>query len=160
MSQHKIYTFLLTADLGAAEAWYTELFGRGPDNRPISTLVQWELFNQAGVGIATDDEIEGWGAILLIVDAVAAEWERLRGVGIMLGEDIPAAVAELSVGLAKVSHSKVESGQAVMRLPSCHPDLLAICRKLLSASRVKYPRPTSHGPLLEISSGVEGIARL
>lgn len=50
MSQDKIYTFLLTADLGAAEAWYTKLFGRGPDNRPMSTLVQWELFNQAGVG--------------------------------------------------------------------------------------------------------------
>lgn len=57
MSQHKIYTFLLTADLGAAEAWYTKLFGRGPDNRPMGTLVQWELFNQAGVGISTDDEI-------------------------------------------------------------------------------------------------------
>lgn len=66
MSQHKIYTFLLTANLGAAEAWYTKLFGRGPDNRPMGTLIQWELFDQAGVGISTDEEIAGRGAIFLL----------------------------------------------------------------------------------------------
>lgn len=96
MSQHKIYTFLLTADLGAAEAWYTKLFGRGPDNRPMSTLVQWELFSQAGVGISTDDEIAGRGAIFLVIDDVAAERERLRGVEIMLGDDIPGDYSTLA----------------------------------------------------------------
>lgn len=96
MSQHKIYTFLLTADLGAAEAWYTKLFGRGPDNRPMGTLVQWELFSQAGVGISTDNEIVGRGAIFLIVDDVAAEREWLRGVGIMLGDDIPGDYSTLA----------------------------------------------------------------
>ncbi len=88
--------FLLTADLGAAEAWYTKLFGRGPDTRPMSTLVQWELFNQAGVGISTDDEIAGRGAIFLIIDDVAAERERLRHVGIMLGDDIPGDYSTLA----------------------------------------------------------------
>ncbi|WP_247880609.1 hypothetical protein [Ochrobactrum sp. Q0168] len=52
------------ADLGAAEAWYTKLFGRG--------------------------------AIFLIVDDVAAERERLRGVGIMLGDDIPGDYSTLA----------------------------------------------------------------
>ncbi|MDH7785453.1 hypothetical protein QBD01_001471 [Ochrobactrum sp. 19YEA23] len=54
----------------------------------MRTLVQWDLFSQAGVGISTDDEIAGQGAIFLIVDDVAAERERLRDVGIMLGDDI------------------------------------------------------------------------
>ncbi|MHC5234372.1 VOC family protein [Brucella sp. LJL56] len=80
---------MLTADLGAAEAWYTKLFGRGPDNRPMGTLVQWELFNQAGGGISTDNEIAGRGTIFLIVDDVASEREQLRDVGIMLGDDMP-----------------------------------------------------------------------
>ncbi len=88
MSLHKIYTFLLVADLGAAEAWYTKLFGRGPDNKPMDTLVQWEPFDQAGVGLSTDDEIASRGAIFLVVDDVAAERHRLRRLGIMLGEDI------------------------------------------------------------------------
>lgn len=88
MSPHKIYTFLLTADLAAAEDWYTKLFGRGPDNRPMNTLVQWELFDQAGVGLSTDDEIASRGAMFLIVDDVAAERRRLQSLGIVLGEDI------------------------------------------------------------------------
>src|SRR5690606_13366081 len=45
MKLQKIYAALLTADLAAAEGWYTKLLGRGPDNRPMDTLVQWELFD-------------------------------------------------------------------------------------------------------------------
>ena len=59
MNLQKIYTALLTADLAAAEGWYTKLLGRGPDNRPMDTLVQWELFDQCGVAFSTDDEIAG-----------------------------------------------------------------------------------------------------
>jgi hypothetical protein len=44
MRLQKIYTALLTADLAVAERWYTKLIGRGPDSRPMDTLVQWELF--------------------------------------------------------------------------------------------------------------------
>jgi hypothetical protein len=48
MKLQKIYTALLTADLAAAEGWYTKMLGRGPDYRPMDTLVQWELFDQGG----------------------------------------------------------------------------------------------------------------
>ncbi len=40
MNLQKIYTSLLTADLVAAERWYTNLLGRRPDHRPMDTLVQ------------------------------------------------------------------------------------------------------------------------
>ena len=49
MNLQTIYTALLTAELAAAERWYTKLLGRGPDNRPMDSLVQWELFDQAGL---------------------------------------------------------------------------------------------------------------
>jgi catechol 2,3-dioxygenase-like lactoylglutathione lyase family enzyme len=88
MKLRKIYASLLTADLAAAEAWYTNLLGRGPDNRPMDTLVQWELFDHAALALSPDDEIAGKGAVFLYVDDVAAERRRLQGLGIALGDDI------------------------------------------------------------------------
>jgi catechol 2,3-dioxygenase-like lactoylglutathione lyase family enzyme len=88
MNPQKIYTALLTSDLSAAEGWYTKLLGRAPDYRPMNTLVQWELFDQGGLALSTDDEIAGKGVMFLVVDDVAAERRRLRSLGIMLGDDI------------------------------------------------------------------------
>jgi catechol 2,3-dioxygenase-like lactoylglutathione lyase family enzyme len=88
MNLQKIYTVFLTADLAAAESWYTKLLGRGPDHRPMDTMVQWELFDQGGVALSTDDEIAGRGVMFIVVDDVAAERRRLRGLGIVLGDDI------------------------------------------------------------------------
>jgi catechol 2,3-dioxygenase-like lactoylglutathione lyase family enzyme len=88
MNPQKMYSALLTSDLAAAEGWYTKLLGRGPDNRPMETLVQWELFDQAGLALSTDDEIAGNGVMFLYVDDVAAERRRLQALGIVLGDDI------------------------------------------------------------------------
>ncbi|HKQ95451.1 MAG TPA: VOC family protein [Aestuariivirgaceae bacterium] len=87
MKLQKIYASLLTADLAAAERWYTKLLGRKPDHRPMDTLVQWELFDQGGLMLSTSDEIAGRGVAFLYVDDVAAERRRLKGLGIELGED-------------------------------------------------------------------------
>jgi hypothetical protein len=54
----------------------------------MSTLVQWELFDQGGLGLSTDAEIAGRGVMFLYVEDVAAERRRLRGLGIVLGDDI------------------------------------------------------------------------
>jgi catechol 2,3-dioxygenase-like lactoylglutathione lyase family enzyme len=88
MNLRKIYSALLTADLRGAEGWYTKLLGRGPDNRPMHTLVQWEFSDQAGLALSTDEEIAGKGAMFIYVDDVAAERRRLRQLGIVLGDDI------------------------------------------------------------------------
>jgi catechol 2,3-dioxygenase-like lactoylglutathione lyase family enzyme len=78
MNLQKIYTALLTADLKAAEGWYTKLLGRRPDYRPMETLVQWELFDQSGLMISTSDEIAGTGVVFLYVNDIAAERRRLQ----------------------------------------------------------------------------------
>lgn len=88
MRLQRIHTFLLTADLAGAEDWYTKLFGRGPDTRPMDTLVQWEFSDRCGVGLSSDDEIAGRGAMFLIVENIGAERRRLRDLGIVLGDDI------------------------------------------------------------------------
>lgn len=88
MKLRRIYTYLLTGDLAAAERWYTKLLGRGPDTRPMDSLVQWEISGEGGIGLSNDDEIASRGAMFLVVDDVAAERRRLEGVGIVLGGDI------------------------------------------------------------------------
>ena len=88
MKLRKIYTAFLVADLAAAEAWYTRLLGRGPDNRPMESLVQWEFSDTAALALSSSEEIAGRGVAFLIVDDVAAERRRLQGLGIALGEDI------------------------------------------------------------------------
>jgi catechol 2,3-dioxygenase-like lactoylglutathione lyase family enzyme len=88
MKLQKIYTSLLTADLAIAEDWYTKLLGRGPDNRPMDTLVQWELFDRGGLALSTDEEIAGKGVMFLYVDDVVAERSRQQGLGIVNGDDI------------------------------------------------------------------------
>jgi catechol 2,3-dioxygenase-like lactoylglutathione lyase family enzyme len=54
----------------------------------MDTLVQWELFDRAGLALSTDAEIAGRGVMFLYVDDLAAERQRLQGLGIRLGDDI------------------------------------------------------------------------
>jgi len=88
MKLQKFYSALLTANLAAAESWYTKLLGRGPDYRPMASMVQWDLFAAGGLQLVTDDKLAGRGAVFLIVDDVASERKRLRDLGISLGDDI------------------------------------------------------------------------
>lgn len=88
MNLTKIYATLLTADLPAAEAWYAKLLGRGPDNRPMESLVQWELADQAGLALAAGGAPAAGGALTLVVADLAAERGRLQALGIALGEAI------------------------------------------------------------------------
>jgi catechol 2,3-dioxygenase-like lactoylglutathione lyase family enzyme len=87
MTIRTIYASLLVADMAAGEAWYTKLLGRGPDVRPMPTLLHWELFDNAGLMVSTSDEIAAHGVFFLYVDDLAAERRRLQGLGIVLGED-------------------------------------------------------------------------
>ena len=96
MNLRKVYTALLTADLAAAEGWYTKLFGRGPDHRPMDTLVQWELFGEGGVMLSTSDEIAGKGVMFLYIDDLVAERRRLQGLGIVVEDDIPGDYSTLA----------------------------------------------------------------
>jgi catechol 2,3-dioxygenase-like lactoylglutathione lyase family enzyme len=88
MRVQKIYSALFTADLAAAESWYTKLLGRRPDHRPMDTLLHWELFSQAGLMLSTSPEIAAKGVLFIYVEDVAAKRRRLQGLGIVLGDDI------------------------------------------------------------------------
>lgn len=88
MNPEKTYTSLLTTDLAAAERWYGKLFGRGPDYRPMPTLLHWELSENGGLMLSNSEEIACQGSIFLYVPDLAAERRRLEDAGILLGSDI------------------------------------------------------------------------
>ena len=88
MRLQKIYSALLTTDLAAAESWYTKLLGRGPDYRPMQSMIQWDLFAQGGLQLVTDDNLAGNGALFLVVGNISAERQRLKDLGIILSSDI------------------------------------------------------------------------
>ena len=88
MKLQKIYPTLLTTDLAAAEDWYTRLLGRGPDRRPMRTLLHWELFDHGGLMLSSSDEIAARGMLFLYVHDLSAERHRLQGLAIELGDDI------------------------------------------------------------------------
>lgn len=88
MNLQKIYPAVLTADLAKAEAWYTKLLGRGPDHRPMGTLLQWEMSESGGLMLSSSDEIAGKGVVFLYVFDLAAERQRLQDLGIVLGNAI------------------------------------------------------------------------
>ena len=88
MKLQKTYTALFSADIAAAEAWYTNLLDRRPDYRPMATMVQWELSPGGGLIVTTDELFTGKGVAFLVVDNVADERQRLQKVGIILGEDM------------------------------------------------------------------------
>ena len=88
MKLQSIYTIVFTGNIATAESWYAKLIGRKPDYRPMETMVQWDLFGQGGLIVTTDELFDGKGVMFLIVEDVAAERERLQGLGIALGDDI------------------------------------------------------------------------
>lgn len=96
MNLEKFYPSLLAADLAAAEDWYTRLLGRGPDYRPMDTLLHWELSDRGGLMLSSSEEIAGTGVVFLYVADLAAERRRLQDLGIELGDDIPGEYSTLA----------------------------------------------------------------
>ena len=62
-------------------SWHAVCLAIGYQSGEIKST--WELFDQSGLALSNDDEIAGRGVIF-----VAAERRRLRGLGIVLGDDM------------------------------------------------------------------------
>ena len=87
MNLQKIYTALLTADLMAAEGWYTKLLGRGPDYRPMDTLVQWSSSTRADSAFNRQRD-RRQGRDVPFCRRCGGRTRRLQRLGIVLGDDI------------------------------------------------------------------------
>lgn len=69
-----IYAALATKDMAKAEEFYTMLFGRAPDDRPMAKLIQWRDIAGANIQIFDDEKNAGAGRLTIVVP----EMERTR----------------------------------------------------------------------------------
>ena len=53
------------SDLIAAERWYSTLFGRRPDTRPMDGLIEWHLSDTFGVQVWAEPERAGRSSMVL-----------------------------------------------------------------------------------------------
>ena len=83
-----IYAALTTKDMAGAEQFYTTLFGRGPDDRPMDSLIQWRNVAGANVQIFKDEQSAGFGRCTIVVPNMADARETLAGAGISIGDEV------------------------------------------------------------------------
>jgi hypothetical protein len=83
------------SDLAMAEEWYSRLFGREPDSRPMPGLVEWYLTKASGVQVCSEPERAGRSSMVLDesdLDGLAA---RLNALGII--DDSPQDATSLRI---------------------------------------------------------------
>lgn len=79
MAIERLLAQMTVARLDPAVAWYTRLFSRGPDARPMDGLVEWHLTDAFGVQVWAEPERAGCSSMVLDesdLDALVARLDR------------------------------------------------------------------------------------
>jgi hypothetical protein len=69
-------------DLAVAEDWYTRVFGRPPDARPMPGLLEWHLADTFGVQVWAEPDRAGHSSMVLDESDLDALVARLDQAGI------------------------------------------------------------------------------
>jgi glyoxylase I family protein len=77
------------SDIERADAWYEALFGRPADNRPMPTLVEWQVTGAGWVQVTVDADRAGSGLLNLAVTDLAATRDELATRGVETAEIQP-----------------------------------------------------------------------
>ena len=85
MSIEQVLAVVPASDLERADAWYETLFGRPADNRPMPTLVEWQVTGGGWVQVTVDAGRAGFGLLNFAVDDLAATKEELAARGVSTG---------------------------------------------------------------------------
>ena len=70
------------SDLSVAEDWYTRLFGRQPDARPMEGLLEWHLADTFGIQVWAEPDRAGYSSTVLDDSDLDALVARLEEAGI------------------------------------------------------------------------------
>lgn len=85
MAIEHVLAVVPVADLERADAWYEALFGRAADNRPMPTLVEWQVTGAGWVQVTVDAERAGSGLLNFAVDDLTATKDELAARGVRTG---------------------------------------------------------------------------
>jgi glyoxylase I family protein len=77
------------SDIERADTWYEALFGRPADNRPMPSLLEWQVTSAGWVQVTVDVDRAGSGLLNLAVDDLAATREALATRGVDTAEIQP-----------------------------------------------------------------------
>jgi hypothetical protein len=94
-----VLTEVVVTDHAAAIEWYSALFGRPPDRRPMDGLAEWQLNPTGGLQVFELAERAGSCFATLVVDTVTPVTEHLTSIG------IDAEMQTVSSGFATASVS-------------------------------------------------------
>jgi len=89
MTIEHVLAVVPVSDLERAAAWYEALFGRPADNRPMPSLVEWQVTGAGWVQVTVDTDRAGSGLLNLAVDDLAATREELATRGVDTAEIQP-----------------------------------------------------------------------
>ena len=89
MSIEHVLAVVPVSDLERADAWYEALFGRPADNRPMPSLVEWQVTSAGWVQVTVDTDRAGSGLLNLAVDDLAATRDELAARGVSTREIQP-----------------------------------------------------------------------
>jgi glyoxylase I family protein len=70
------------SDLERADAWYQAFFGRPADNRPMPSLVEWQVTSAGWVQVTIDADRAGSGLLNFAVDDLPATRDELATRGV------------------------------------------------------------------------------
>jgi predicted enzyme related to lactoylglutathione lyase len=79
-----IYAALAAASMDRAERFYTQLFERAPDDRPMDGLIQWRNVAGANIQIFQDPENTGSGRLTIVVPKMDEARRSLEEMGVKL----------------------------------------------------------------------------
>jgi predicted enzyme related to lactoylglutathione lyase len=83
-----IYAAIATADIAKAERFYTQLFERVPDDRPMATLLQWRNVAGANIQIFEDPANAGKGRLTIVVPDMKEARQSLSDIGMTLADEM------------------------------------------------------------------------
>ncbi|EJC84264.1 lactoylglutathione lyase family protein [Rhizobium leguminosarum bv. trifolii WSM2297] len=79
-----IYAALATANMDSAEKFYTQIFDRNPDDRPMDGLIQWRNVAGGNIQIFHDKENAGSGRLTIVVPKMENARKSLAEIGVKL----------------------------------------------------------------------------
>lgn len=83
-----IYAALATASMEKSEQFYTRLFDREPDDRPMETLIQWRNVAGANIQIFHDAKNAGSGRLTIVVPDMDDARRTLEEIGVTLTNEL------------------------------------------------------------------------
>ena len=84
-----IFAQLNCSNLETSVGWFSELFHREPDSRPMKGLAEWHYGDLAGFQLFEKAEDAGHGTLTLVVEDIEGEHRRLVEAGLKPGEVEP-----------------------------------------------------------------------